>query len=120
VKESKGTTDHGEVDGTEAGTTRATARLPGLDIEIMHSRAVEGDAEQISINLRAAPSFAAFGRALELGDPFAFWAQAAQLAWLPWLETARVLPLPWPLVPWLPRPTGDTTSRSAQERGSLD
>src|SRR5712671_7471300 len=38
-----------------AGTyaTRATARLPGLDIEIGHRRAVEGDTEQISINLRA-------------------------------------------------------------------
>jgi hypothetical protein len=82
----------------------------------MHRRAVEGDAEQISINLRAEPSFEAFGRALELANPFAFWAQAAQLAWLPWLETARTLVLPWPLVPWLPRPTDDTTSRSTQER----
>jgi hypothetical protein len=120
VQKFKGTTRDGEEGATEMGTTRATARLPGLDIEIMHRRAVEGDAEQISINLRAAPSFEAFGRALELANPFAFWAQAAQLAWLPWLETARTLALPWPLVPWLPRPTGDTTSRSAQERDSLD
>src|SRR5215510_11017495 len=98
MREFKGTTPEGEIDAAETGTTRATARLPGLDIEIMHRRAVDGDAEQISINLRAVPSFEAFGRALELANPFAFWAQAAQLAWLPWLETARTLALPWLLV----------------------
>jgi hypothetical protein len=122
VQKFKGTTRDGEDRATESGT-RATARLPGLDIEIMHRRAAEGDAEQISINLRAAPSFEALGRALELANPFAFWAQAAQLAWLPWLKTARALALPWPFVPWLPRPTGDTTSGSPQEqseqRGTL-
>jgi hypothetical protein len=68
------------VNAAETGTTRATAHLPGLDIEIMHWRAVEGHAEQISINLRAVPSFEAFGRALETANPFAFWAHAAQLA----------------------------------------
>ncbi len=47
--------------------------LPGVDIEIMHRRAVEDDAEQIYIDLRAAPSFEAFGRALEAANPFAFW-----------------------------------------------
>jgi hypothetical protein len=26
---------------------------------------------------------------------FAFWAQAAQMAWLPWLEAARTMMLPW-------------------------
>jgi hypothetical protein len=65
MQEFKGTRPQGEVDAAETGTTRATARLPGLDIEIMHWRAVEGHAEQISINLRAVPSFEAFGRALE-------------------------------------------------------
>jgi len=79
----------------------------------MHRRAVEGDAEQISINLRATPSFEAFGRTLELTNAFAFWAQAAQLAWLPWLGTARTLALPWPLLSWLSQPPGDTTSSSA-------
>src|SRR5262249_44161107 len=108
----------GQEDAFQTGTTRATARLPGLDIEIMHRRAVEGDAEQISINLKAAPSFEAFGRTLELTNPFAFWAQAAQLAWLPWLETARTLASPWPRLPWLPQPSDDTTSRSAQEYGN--
>src|SRR5262245_45024127 len=93
----------------EEGTARASACLPGLDIEITYRRATEGT-EHVSINLMAAPSFEVFGRTLEATNPFAFWAQAAQLAWLPWLETARTLALPWPRVTWLPKPPGDTTS----------
>jgi hypothetical protein len=99
--------------GTEA--TRATARLPGLDIEIAHWRAVDGDAEQISINLRAAPSFEAFGRALETANPFAFWVQSVQFAWLPWLETARALALPWTFMRSLPSPTSAGAPHAAQE-----
>jgi hypothetical protein len=49
--------------------TMATAHLPGLDIEIVHRRAPGGDAEQISINLTAVPSFEAFGRGLEAANP---------------------------------------------------
>jgi hypothetical protein len=70
-------------------TTRATAHLPGLDIEVMHRRSA--DAEQIAVRLQAMPSFSAFGRALESANPFAFWAEAARLVWLPWLA----------LNPWL-------------------
>jgi hypothetical protein len=76
---------------SEVDATRATARLPGLDIEIVHRRAPGGDAEQISINLQAAPSFEAFGRFLETANPFAFWMAATQLVWSPWLEAARVM-----------------------------
>jgi len=43
-----------------------------------------GDAKQILISLQATPSFEAFGGYLEAGNPFAFWAQAARLVWLPW------------------------------------
>jgi len=81
------------------GTTRATARLPGLEIEIVHRRLPGVEAEQISINLQAMPSFEAFGRFLETANPFAFWAQAAQMAWFPWLGAARTLMLPWSIVP---------------------
>ena len=95
-------------------TTRATARLLGLDIEIVHRRAVEPDAEQISINLRAVPSFEVFGRSLEATNPFAFWVQAAQFAWQPWLGAAWTLALPWTRA--LPQPRRDGASRSAQER----
>jgi hypothetical protein len=48
----------------EDNTTRATARLPGLNIEIIHRRSPNDEAEQISINLQAMPSFEAFGRLL--------------------------------------------------------
>ena len=75
----------------ENDTTRATARLPGLDIEIVHRRSPSADFEQVSINLQAAPSFEAFGRFLEAANPLAFWAKAAQMAWLPWLGAARML-----------------------------
>jgi len=66
-------------------TTRMTANLPGLTIEVMHRRLPDAEAEQISINMQAMPSFAAFGRYLDGINPFAFWAQLAQTAWLPWL-----------------------------------
>jgi hypothetical protein len=75
----------------EDDTTRATARLPGLDIEIIHRRSLNDEAEQLSINLQATPSFEAFGRFLETANPFAFWAQAVQMAWLPWLNAARLV-----------------------------
>jgi hypothetical protein len=66
-------------------TTRATANLPGLTIEVMHRRMPGAEAELISINMQAMPSFAAFGRYLDGINPFVFWAQFAQAAWLPWL-----------------------------------
>jgi hypothetical protein len=64
--------------------TRATARLPNLDIEIVHSRLADGDAEQLSISLQAIPSFESFGRYLEAANPFLFWMRVAQTAWAPW------------------------------------
>ena len=76
-------------------TTRATAHLPGLDIEIAHRRSPTADAEQISISLQAVPSFEAFGRFLQTPNPFAFWVQAAQLVWFPWLGASSALTLPW-------------------------
>jgi hypothetical protein len=72
--------------------TRATASLPGLDIEVTHRRSPV--AEHISIHLQATPSFEAFGRFLESANPFAFWVEATRLAWLPflpWLDAARAL-----------------------------
>jgi len=65
----------------EADVTRATARLPGLEIEIVHRQPAD-NVEQISINLQATPSFDAFGRFLETATPFAFWSRMAGLAWL--------------------------------------
>ena len=78
----------------EDDTTRATAHLPGLEIEIVHRRSPGAEVEQISINLQAVPSLEAFGRFLETTNPFALWAQAAQLALFPWLGVASVLMAP--------------------------
>ncbi|MGH6823558.1 MAG: hypothetical protein ACRECP_08230 [Methylocella sp.] len=72
--------------------TKATARLPNLDIEIVHGRSPEGDAEHIAISLQAAPSFAAFGRFLEATNPFLFWMRFAQTVWTPWLGASAGLP----------------------------
>ncbi len=65
--------------------TKATARLPNLDIEIVRSRSPTGDADRITIGLQAALSFEAFGRFLEAINPFLFWMRFAQTAWTPWL-----------------------------------
>jgi hypothetical protein len=85
LSEFKGTAQASDVD-----TTKASASLPGLDVEVVHRRSPQGDAEQISITLRAMPSFEALGSWLEAANPFVFWTRAAQLAWLPWLEAARI------------------------------
>jgi len=76
-------------------TTRATAQFPGLDIDIIRHRSPEGAWEQVSINVRATPSFEAFGRLLDATNPFTFWMQAARLTWLPWLLMAQsIMPPP--------------------------
>jgi hypothetical protein len=89
-----------------ADASRAVAHLPGLDIEVAHRR--WPNAEQISINLQAVPSFAAFGNYLDSANPFAFWARsaqmAAQLVWSPWLAA-----LPWLNVTRALMPPDDTS-----------
>ena len=113
MSEFKGATQQNKV-----GVTRATARLPGLNIEVVHRQSPDGDSEQISINLQAVPSFEAFGRFLEAANPFAFWVQAGQLAWLPWLEAVRAAMLPFSSAPALPKAGSDAVSRFSQERHS--
>lgn len=113
MSEFKGATPESEV-----GATRATARLPGLNIEIVHRQSPDGDSEQISINLQAVPSFDAFGRFLEAANPFAFWVQAGQLAWLPWLEAVHAVMLPFGSASALPNAGSDAVSRFSQERHS--
>ena len=79
----------------EVEPSRATAHLPGIDIEIVHRRSADGEREQISIHIEAVPSFAAFEQYLRGMNPFALWAEAARLAWTPWLEAARKTTLPF-------------------------
>jgi hypothetical protein len=100
--------NHGEMEAAGMRATRASARLPGLDIEIVHRRAVEDDAEQIAIYLGAAPSLEAFGRALETADPFGFWAQVAGR--------------PWPAATWalaMTQLSDENASRSSSEHRSV-
>jgi hypothetical protein len=68
--------------------TKAVARLPNLDIEILHRRPLQGDEEVLTITLRATPSFDAFGQFLEAANPAAFWMRAFETAWSPWLQFA--------------------------------
>ena len=90
-------------------TTRATARLPGLEIEIVHRRPRDTEAEALSITLHAMPSFEAFGRYFEAANPLAFWAQAMQMAWLPWFGASRALMTPW-TAPWTAHLTAPWTA----------
>jgi hypothetical protein len=79
---------------SDIDAARASARLPGLDIDIIHRQSSNGDWEQISINLRATPSFEALGSSFEAANPFTFWVQAARFMWMPWLLTAQTMMLP--------------------------
>jgi hypothetical protein len=87
---------------------RATAQLPGLEVEIVHRRSPAGDREQISITMQAVPSFAAFEQYWQAMNPFVLWAEAARLAWAPfvwapWLQAARATTLPFVDSPRLTR-----------------
>jgi hypothetical protein len=97
----------------EVDATTVSAQLPGLDIDIVHSRSPDGDSELVSITLKAAPSFEAFGRALEAANPFAFWATTMRLAWWPWLEAARSLMQPPSLPP--PKSASKAAAHSVDE-----
>ena len=88
---------------SEIDSTRATAHLPGLDIEIVHYHAPDGLTEQVSINLTATPSFEAFARSIDAWNPFAFWAETMRLAWFPWVEATRAMMMTQGLLPSLPK-----------------
>jgi hypothetical protein len=92
-------------DPIDADTTRATARLPGLEIEVVHRRPSDA-VELLSINLQATPPFDAFGQYLEAANPFVFWSRLAAAAWQPWSELARTMMWPWAAaaLPQLPAP----------------
>ena len=66
--------------------TRATARLPNLDIELLHRRPWEGNEEQLVVMLRAVPSFEAVGRWLEVSNPLLVWTRMMEAAWSPWVH----------------------------------
>jgi len=79
--------------------TRAFARLPGLDVAVLHRGARGMDGEQVVIALRAVPSFAALGRPIGMADPLLLWMRLAQAAWASWLGCVAAVATP----PWLAR-----------------
>ena len=95
-------------------TSRATAHLPGLEIEIVHRREAD-DTEAISINLQARPSFEAFGQYLKTANPFEFWFRAAEMVWLPWSAVAHPLMLPWAFASTPPKFWLGFDSKSAED-----
>src|SRR5262249_20082036 len=95
---------------SEVETTKVTARLPSLQVEIGHWRSPGGGSEQISITLQAVPSFGEFGRFRESANPLAFWAQAMRMAWFPWQAAARLAELPTIFAASLPRPEAEAGS----------
>src|SRR5262245_54183220 len=77
----------------EIDATRARVRLPCLDMDIIYRQSPNGDWEEVSINLRATPSFEALGSLLEAANPLAFWVQATRFMWTP-LLAAQTMMLP--------------------------
>jgi hypothetical protein len=66
--------------------------IPNMTLSgIIHRRSPNGDWEQMSINLRATPSFEALGRLFEAANPLTFWVQATRFMWMPWLLTAQTM-----------------------------
>ena len=80
--------------------TRAIARLPGLDIAVLHRSARGERGEEVLIALRAAPPFAALGVPIGAVDPFLLWMRCAEVAWASWLGWLAAASAP---PPWLPR-----------------
>jgi hypothetical protein len=68
-------------------------------------RALASDAEHLSINLKAMPSFNTVGRAFQATNPFEVWMRLVEFIWLPWLTAARASMLRWTALP-SPRPPG--------------
>jgi len=87
---------------SEYDETRATARLPNLDIEILHRRPWEGNEEHLMVTLRAVPSFEAFGRLLEASNPLLVWTRMLETAWPPWVRALTTALFPSVRPPSLP------------------
>ena len=79
--------------------TRAFARLPGLDIAVLHRAARGGDGEQVVVAVRTAPAFGALGRPVEVADPLLLWMGLAQAMWASWLGCLAAASAP----PWITR-----------------
>jgi hypothetical protein len=86
LSHSRKTAEGPPMEMSEYDETRATARLPNLDIEIVHRRPWEGNEEHLVVTLRAVPSFETFGRLLEVSNPLLVWTRMMEAAWSPWMR----------------------------------
>lgn len=64
---------------------RAVARLPGIDIDILHRAGEDRQSEEMLIRVRATPSFEAALGSFQAANPFLLWSRMVQTAWVPWL-----------------------------------
>jgi hypothetical protein len=65
--------------------TWATARLPNVDVGILHRRAWDGGAEQLLVTVWAVPPAEVFSRLLEISNPLVVWTRMMEAAWAPWI-----------------------------------
>lgn len=65
--------------------TRTTARLPGLDVEILHRRTWDGGREGVQVTVQAVPMQETVARLFEASNPMLMWMRMAEAAWAPWL-----------------------------------
>ncbi len=76
--------------------TKVTANLPTATVEMIVRDYRDGDADVMTISLRATPSLQAFGNllsgpammpgALMWANPLGLWFRMAEMAWRPWLK----------------------------------
>jgi hypothetical protein len=85
------------IDGQDE--TRVFARMPHLDIALIHHGAQGGEGQQLLVALRAVPPFEVFERLVDAGDPLLLWMRLAQTAWMSWLGCLSAAGIP----PWITR-----------------
>ena len=97
--------------GNDLDETIARARLPNLDIDIVHRRSRTGEMEALSITLQATPSFKRLGHVLDAASPLQFWASIAESMWMPWLKLLDAA-CSMPALASRPATTADPTKRA--------
>lgn len=79
--------------------TRAFARLPGLDIVVLHRAPRGGDGEQVVAAVRTAPPFGVLERPVGIADSLLLWMGLAHAVWTSWLGCLAAASAP----PWTTR-----------------
>ena len=91
-------------------TTRGIANLPSMDVELVHDKSEDGQAERLAIRITGRPDLHSAAKFVEpelmsaalAMNPFLAWPmRMAQQFWAPWLALNPALQ------PLLPKPEGD-------------